>query len=135
MTNLLNFDKPNKVVIDHGFDGGPTGGYMPQMDQVDANRWKAKKFNIGKDNARIELRKSFHGARGVTQVFIVVANDGWDMADKYEYRKKSTGGSVCTTGKHFRMSMNGPLVLTADEFAEIPAIVAEAQTYIETQKE
>lgn len=67
---LLNFDKPAKVKINAGFDGGPDGGYVPQMSIEDVERWKAKKFNMGKSNARIELRKSFPR---VSQVMIFVA--------------------------------------------------------------
>ena len=129
MYKLLNFDKPEKVKIDAGFEGGPDGGYVPQMSQEDAMSWKAKKFNIGKENARIELRKSYRP----TQVFIIVALDGWDLAKKYESREKSDDQKVfqtITKGLNVRMSMNGPLLLTFDKWQEIHDIVEEAKYYL-----
>lgn len=142
---LLDFSKPQKVEIDAGFDGGPEGGYVPQMSDVDSRRWKAKKFNIGKDNARIELRKSIGGGvsgRGpVSQVTIFVALDGWDFAKKHEYRKEYNQEEhgyffVDTRGYNVRISMNGPILMTFAEFSEINQIVNEAQDYLESnQKE
>jgi hypothetical protein len=138
-TVLLDFNPPKKVEIEYGFEDGPTGGYMPQMSQTDARRWKAKKFNIGKENARIELRKSIGGGvsgRGpVSQVTIFVALDGWDLASKFEHRGpngKSKWGSNLfdTTGLNVRMSMNGAILMTFEEFAEINQIVNEAKDYL-----
>lgn len=128
---LLDFAKPTKVDVGGGFDGGPEGGYVPQMSKADAERWKAKQFNLGKENARIELRKNF----GNTQVFIIVALDGWDLAAKYEHRRPyKRGDDVCfhtdTRGLNVRMSMNGPLLMTFDQFAEFSAIVEEAKQYL-----
>lgn len=134
---LLNFDKPNKVAIDAGFEDGPPGGYVPQMDVTDAQRWKAKKFNIGKENARIELRKTFTGinnGQGSTQVTIFVALDGWEFATKHEYRSAKTSTSdwfhTDTRGLNVRMSMNGPLLMTFETFKEINDIVTEAEQYM-----
>lgn len=135
---LLDFNPPAKVHIEYGFDGGPTGGYMPQMSDDDANRWKAKKFNIGKENARIELRKTFKGV----QLFMIVALDGWDLAKKFEKRapEYDDQGNWMrhndTRGLNVRMSMNGPLRMTFDVFSEINQIVQEARIYLENnQKE
>lgn len=137
---LLNFDKPKKVVVEAGFDGGPDGGYVPQMSDEDAERWKAKAFNLGKENARIELRKTFSGinnGQGSSQVFMIVARDGWDLSSKNEYRTDEPGKSrygfhTDTRGLNVRMSMNGPLLMTFDQFAEINQIVNEAKEYLET---
>jgi hypothetical protein len=134
--NLLDFTKPKKVEMGGGFDGGPENGYVPQMDTTDANRWKAKQFNIGKENARIELRKTFTGinnGQGRTQVTIFVALDGWDYAAKYESRTENTKGEwfhTDTRGLNVRMSMNGPLLMTFDQFYEIGQIVDEAKRYL-----
>jgi len=141
---LLDFTPPKKVVIEAGFDGGPDGGYVPQMSDADSRRWKAKKFNIGKPNARIELRKSIGGGmsgRGpVSQVHIIVALDGWDYGKKFEKR----GGGIDpkrrydlfdTAGLNVRMSMNGPLLMTFDVFNEINQIVQEARDYLENNQE
>lgn len=133
---LLDFTKPKKVAVGGGFDGGPEGGYVPQMDITDATRWKAKQFNIGKENSRIELRKSFTGinnGQGSTQVTIFVALDGWDYAAKYEARTENIKGEwfhTDTRGLNVRMSMNGPLLMTFDQFNEINQIVEEAKQYL-----
>jgi hypothetical protein len=130
---LLDFTPPAKVKIDAGFDGGPDGGYVPQMGPADAQRWKAKLFNKGKENARIELRKTFTGinnGQGSSQVFMIVALDGWDLAAKNEYRAADTKGTwfhTDTRGLNVRMSMNGPLHMTFEQFAEINQIVQEAR--------
>lgn len=138
---LLNFDKTTKVDVGGGFDGGPSGGYVPQMDQKDAQRWKAKHFNLGKENARIELRKTFTGinnGQGSTQVTIFVALDGWDYAAKYEYRSDKASSSnwfhTDTRGLNVRMSMNGPLLMTFDQFDEIHKIVIEATEFLDQNK-
>ena len=139
--SLLNFDVPKKVKHDYGFEDGPTGGYMPQMGDEDRRRWKAKKFNIGKENARIELRRSMPGGvsgRGdATQVHIIVALDGWDYSKKFESReenpKPGKHWNYDTRGLNVRMSMNGPLLMTFELFNEINQIVTEARTYLEKE--
>lgn len=137
---LLDFNPPAKVEIEAGFEDGPTGGYVPQMGEADSRRWKAKKFNIGKPNARIELRKSIGGGvsgRGpVSQVTIFVALDGWDFAKKHEYRREHDPDvdgyfHYDTRGYNVRISMNGPILMTFDEFNEINQIVTEARDYLE----
>lgn len=138
---LLNFDKPKKVTNDAGFDGGPIGGYVPQMSQTDAERWKAKRFNKGKENDRIEIRKTFTGinnGQGSTQVTIFVALDGWDFSKKYEYRSDESKGNYFhtdTRGLNVRMSMNGPLLMTFEQFGEINQIVEEAKELLISEKE
>ena len=134
---LLDFTKPAKVDVGGGFDGGPEGGYVPQMGKADAERWKAKQFNIGKENARIELRKTFTGVnngQGSTQVTMFVALDGWDFAAKHEYRRAKQAGDNWfhndTQGLNVRMSMNGPLLMSFEQFAEINEIVEEAKRYM-----
>jgi hypothetical protein len=127
--------KPAKVKVNAGFEGGPEGGYVPQMSQADAQRWKAKEFNLGKENARIELRKTFGG----TQVTMFVALDGWDYAAKYEHRRdRNKDDKNCfftdTRGLNVRMSMNGPLLMTFEQFDEINRIVVEAATYLTQHK-
>jgi hypothetical protein len=109
------------------------------MGKADAERWKAKKFNIGKENARIELRKTFTGinnGQGSTQVTMFVALDGWDHAAKHEHRHAPVRGQsdwfhTDTRGLNVRMSMNGPLLMTFETFAEINEIVQEAKSYLQ----
>lgn len=139
---LINFDKPKKLMSakDHadsyGFDGGPAGGYLPNMSKTDAQRWKAKHINSGKENARIELRKTFTGinnGQGSTQVTMFVALDGWEFPAKYENRTGDRNGEYFhtdTRGLNVRMSMNGPLLMTFEQFAEINQIVEEAKAIL-----
>lgn len=128
---LLNFEKPKRVDKDAGFDGGPIGGYVPQMSNEDARRWKATRINQGKENDRIELRKSF--ANG-TQVFMIVALDGWDFSSKNEFRYKKTNYDTITKGLNVRMSMNGSLLMTFEQFSEINQIVEEAKSLLLNNK-
>lgn len=134
--SLLDFTKPAKVIIEAGFEDGPTGGYVPQMSEADATRWKSKHFNIGKENARIELRKTFTGinnGQGSTNITIFVALDGWDYATKHEARTANVKGEwfhTDTRGLNVRMSMNGPALMTFDQFNEIAQIVDEAKKYL-----
>ena len=129
---LISFDKPAKVEIDAGFDGGPVGGYVPQMSEQDSVRWRAKLVNGGKDGARVELKKKFTGinnGQGSTQVSMIVALDGWDYAAKHEARTANVKGEwfhTDTRGLNVRMSMNGPLLMTFEQFAEINQAVQEA---------
>ena len=132
--SLLDFSKPQKVNIEAGFDGGPDGGHVPQMSSSDAQRWKAKRFNKGKEDDRIELRKSF----GAVQVMIIVALDGWNLSKKYEKREahvQGNGWHTDTRGLNVRMSMNGSLLLTFEQFAEFDTIVNEARTLLESDKQ
>ena len=127
---LLNFEKPKKVEKDVSFDGGPPGGYVAQMSNEDAARWKAKRFNKGKEDDRIELRKCF----GDVYVTIFVALDGWNFGKKHEHRKANSDGNWYhndTRGLNVRMSMNGSLLLTFEQFAEIDQIVNEARAELE----
>lgn len=122
----LDFSKPKKVENLAGFDGGPENGYQPQMSRFDATRWKAKLFNANKSNARIELRKTFSS----TQVFIIVALDGWDLSSKNEKIKPDNQMQFKTKGLNVRMSMNGPLLLTFEQFEEIQKVVDEAKDHL-----
>lgn len=128
---ILSFDKPAKVKIDAVFDGGPPGGYVPQMSNADAEKWKAKHFNKGKEGERIEIRKTFEGA----QVFIIVAKDGWDLASKREYLVppvkvydgRSYPQGTCTKGFNVRISTNGAMLMSFDVWDEFVQAVEEAK--------
>lgn len=130
---LIDFTKPARVDAGGGFEDGPVGGYVPQMSAADAQRWKAKQFNLGKENARIELRKTFTGVnngQGNTQVTIFVALDGWDFATKHEHRTAKTATSDWfhkdTRGLNVRISMNGPLLLSWEQYRELDSVINEA---------
>lgn len=107
------------------FDDGPAGGYDGNMSQADKLRWKAKLFNKGKPDSRVELRKTFDS----TQLVIIVALNGWAYKT-HEKPEVAVSGSgrwfTSTLGPNVRMSMNGPLMLTFDQFHEIDEAVKEA---------
>ena len=122
---LLDFEKPKKVENDYSFEDGPPGGYMPQMSDEDADKWKGKRVNKGKENDRIEIRKTLRGV----QLLVIVANDGWDY--KHEKRNpKEYSGYSSTKGLNVRMSMNGGLQMTFQDWDELNQVVNEAKFLI-----
>ncbi len=131
--SILDFTKPQKVKIDGGFDGAFTdAGYTPQMSQEDAKKWRAKRFNAGKDGDRIEIRKQLGG----TLLLIIVAKDGWvykyDTLDtEYETRDYGAGPVQYirkhgTRGLNVRMSMNGPIQMSWELYQELDGAIEEA---------
>lgn len=64
MTQVLRWDVPKKVMTsdqwakNYGFDGGPTGGYQPNMSQADQDAWKAKITGKKLGYPQVEIRKS-----------------------------------------------------------------------------
>lgn len=128
---LIDFTPPAKAMSaaayaeSYGFEDGPAGGYAGNMSQADKLCWKAKLFNKGKPDSRVELRKTFGG----TQLVIIVALNGWTYKT-HEKPEVAVSGSgrwfTSTLGLNVRMSMNGPLMLTFDQFHEIDAAVKEA---------
>lgn len=105
---LLNFDIPKKILTTekhnnkYQSDCGVSGTYVSNMSVEDMVRWKCK--HIKGDNERVELRKSFCP----TNLVIIVYKN-----------------------KEIKMSMNGKLETSFDEFLEINEIVTEARMYME----
>lgn len=137
--SLIDFNKPKKVKIDYGFEDMPNGGYMPQMSDADARKWKGKRFNKGKDGDRIEVRKSFDEC----QILIFIAKDGWVYSNKGEtiepeYRsyidahgkENKYVSNRPTKGKNVRISMNGPLKLSFLEWQELADVIEEAKNIL-----
>ena len=119
---LIDFEKPAKVVNLSGIEDGPDNGYIPQMSTSDAQKWRGKRTNKGKEADKIEIKKQFGNG---TMVVIFVAKDGWDKAPT-EARVKKDNWTKGTRGLNFRMSMNGPLLLTMKQYEEFDAVVREA---------
>ena len=94
------------------------------MSEEDQNRWKAKLINKGKDDARVEVKKTFNGV----QVVIIVALDGWNYGSE---KRDNRGWGGTTRGLNVRMSANGAIKATFEQFAEIQAAVAEARAALE----
>ena len=143
MEKLLTFDKPKKVLSTEKHnkkfqsDSGMAGTYVPNMSKEDMNKWKAK--HIKGEDERIEIRKTFNNG---VQVLIIVYKkeyqppkpsfpeyDGggkdfyWEQAnifyhaDCQRYDKRH---------HNVRISMNGKLDLTWDDFWNIQEAVKEA---------
>lgn len=109
--DLLNFDVPKKINSEeehnrkYQSDCGAGGTYVPNMSEEDMKRWKCK--HVKGDNERVELRKSFCP---VNLVVIIYKNE------------------------EVKMSMNGKLEVSFDEFCEISEIAKEAKEYMLTYK-
>ena len=123
----LDFSKPEKVENKNSFDGDPTGiGYVPQMSQEDANRWKAKRFNAGKYGDRIELRSSSPGS----QVLVIVGMEGWNYKNESPHRAAGTWDRFNklngSHGKNVRISSNGPMSFSLKEWSDLNELILEA---------
>lgn len=82
--NILRWDKPKKVMTveqwgkHYGFEGGPMGGYSPNMSEADQLSWKAKITGTKLGFPQVEIRKTTqHGS----QVVIIV-----NLGDGYNYK-------------------------------------------------
>jgi hypothetical protein len=124
MNKLLMWDKPQKAqgVADwknsYGFDSGPPGGYVPNMSDQDASRWRAKLVGKTTPSPQVEIRRTMG-----SQVLLIVSLGGGYAYKGYK-REHTQGVNV-----HF--SANGPLQMTFDELAELHQVVAEAREYLE----
>ena len=125
MDKLLMWDKPKRAQTledwqtSTGFDGGPAGGYVPNMSDQDAQRWRAKLVGKTTGSPQVEIRRTMG-----SQVLLIV-NLGGGYAYKGYKREHTQGVNV-----HF--SANGPLQMTFDELAELAQVVSEAREYLET---
>jgi len=78
---MINWDKPKKSRPTkehnekHSSDSGIDGTYAPNMCEEDQRSWKGKHINKGKDNARIELRKTFATQGTHAQVLVIITHD------------------------------------------------------------
>jgi len=106
--SLINWNKPEKVNKGGSFDGGPPGGYVPQMSDGDAQQWRGKHINKGKSGERIELRRTFKGPGHYSQVLIVVDSS------------------------NVVMSSNGKIQMSHSNFVEFAATVMEANRMLTT---
>jgi hypothetical protein len=98
-------------------DSGIVGTYVPNMSNEDMNLWKAK--HIKGDDERIEIRKTIEGVQLLIVVYkkskVVKWNKGNCNHDEYNKRH----GNV-------RMSMNGKLDMSMDDYWDLTEAVKEA---------
>lgn len=125
MNSILSFEKPEKILStekwkeSHGFDGGPVGGYVPNMSRADREKWKAKWVYV-KTNPEIEIRKTIRGV----QILIIVGTKGIKDRKASMPRIKKT---------NVQMSQNGTSDFTFEEFAELNQAVQEAKALLEAK--
>lgn len=80
--SILRWDKPKKVMTaqqwgeHYGFDGGPIGGYSPNMSEADQLSWKAKITGKKLGFPQVEIRKTTE--RGSQVVIIVNLGEGYN---------------------------------------------------------
>ena len=122
---ILMWDKPEKVMpkeewTEIVFDGGPAGGYVPNMSEADKLKWKAK--YIGGKHPRVEIRKTTTNG---TQILVVVSSNGFPRKGELEAQ---------SDGKNVRISQNGPSFFSIMEFLELGGAVGEALEKLEAMK-
>ncbi len=121
MKNVLDFEKPKKVrtTEEHNemfsSDSGVAGTYVPNMSKEDMNKWKAK--HITGEEERVEIRKTIEGVQLVIIVYKKARPVKWNYKKQDEWNKRH---------QDVRMSMNGKLDLTWDDFWDMQEAVKEA---------
>lgn len=141
--SILCWDKPKKAMSaeqwanNAGFDGGPPGGYVPNVAQDDLYKWRAVIKYKKTDHPQIEIRRS-SGFNHV-QLLVIVALDGYTYQNRVpEPRDKQPGDRYgwweCTKGVNVHMSMNGSYQMTFDEMAQLSQAIQEAKEALEALK-
>lgn len=106
---MIKWDKPKKVrsTKEHNetymSDSGVAGTYVPNMSEDDKQAWKGKHINKGKDNARVEVRKTFSSRDNYAQMLMVI-----------------------TKGEGVTISANGKMDMTFEELKEFNEVINEA---------
>ncbi len=150
---VLMWDKPKKKMATEqwresaGFDGGPSGGYQPNMDVADELRWKAKITGTKLGFPQVEIRK-----RAGDSLMLVIVN----LGAGYNYKSAVAGYSTeeaqaniargynagialahhalkqeNTDGINLHISMNGPARMNFQDFADMQVAIEEARLALE----
>lgn len=101
---ILNWDKPKKARSKAdwenyaGFDGGPVGGYVPNMSDADASSWKAKLVGHTKGRPQVEIRRQC----GPSLLLVIV-----NLGTGYNYKQyvSDTDLDVHKTGAEYDAAM------------------------------
>jgi hypothetical protein len=126
MGQLLMWDKPKRAMDvadwkEHaGFDGGPAGGYVPNMSDADARKWRAKLVGKTTSSPQVEIRRTMGN-----QLLLIV-----NLGGGYAYKHFTREGTKAR-GVNVHLSTNGPLQMSFDELAELNQVVQEAREYLE----
>jgi hypothetical protein len=150
---ILMWDKPQKVQSTqewkdaHGFDGGPVGGFVPNMSKNDEERWKAKLTGVKLGFPQVEIRKSTAGA----QMTIIV-----NLGKGYNYKhylaiSKTYGGKTpadfrypmtqdeidryaardSTAGINVHVALNGAAQMSFQDIEDMHLAISEAKAALE----
>jgi hypothetical protein len=125
MGMILCWNKPEKAMStdawrnNAGFDGGPPGGYVPNMSEEDTLKWRAKLVGKKGGIKQVEIRKSTSNG---TQMLIIVSEGGFrQKVDRWH------PDGVEFPGKNVRISLNGPAALSFKEMEELHRAIEEAR--------
>jgi hypothetical protein len=122
---LISFDKPKKLrsTSEHNNtympDTNINGTYVPNMSIEDELKWKGK--HIKGDNERIEIRKTLG-----SQLLIIVYKNKHKSIYK-DWREKTRDHD------DIKISMNGPLQLSWEEYDEFKLVIEEAKEILNNE--
>ena len=122
---VLDWNKPVKRLSTEewkgvSYDGGPAGGYIPNMSDEDAEKWRAIIKGVNTDHPQVEIRTTTGGS----QLLLIVS-----LGNGYSYKTHYKPGN--TRGTNVHMSMNGPSMMTFAQMEQMHAAVQEARTALE----
>jgi hypothetical protein len=119
--SLIDFNKPKKIrsTEEHNkmfaSDSGVDGTYVPNMSDADRKKWKG--IHIKGTDERIEIRKSIGGTQMLIVVYKKARFTDWKV-DRNEWLKNHN---------NVRISMNGKLDMTFDDYDEFKNVIEEAK--------
>lgn len=125
---LIDFNKPKKVrsTEEHNqlysSDSGVAGTYVPNMSEVDRNKWRG--IHVKGIDERIEIRKTIGGSQVLIVVYKNVRFTHWSV-DKKEWYKNHN---------NVRISMNGKLDMTFKDYEEFTKVIEEAKEILNQTK-
>lgn len=124
---ILDFEKPKKIRSTEAHnkkymsDAYVDGTYVPNMSKADTEKWKAKQ--IGGEDPRIEIRKSFSFNNGL----------GWQEKGHFSAFAQvliSVRPDTNTDMPQVTMSANGKIPFTAQLYAEFEEAIKEARSIL-----
>jgi hypothetical protein len=138
---ILNFEKPKKVrsTEEHNdlfsSDSGIAETFVSNMSKEDRYKWKAK--HISGNDERVEIRKTLSGS----QVLIIVYKNPYHPPKpKYPETRYTDSAYHVNIAKYhekekewykrhetIKISMNGKVDLTLEEYSELKGAIMEAQ--------
>ena len=118
---IINWDKPKKRKPkeewqNQSFDGGPPGGFVPNMSDKDRRSWKGKLVGVRSDSPQVEIRKDY---------FVVVVS----LGEGYKYKHYTRDE---TKGINLHIGTSAPIQLSFEEWEEFRQAVEEATEVLKT---